>query len=246
MFGSGYPYGAWNTTSIARRPFPFGVWPLYWGDNFMDSNEVGPQLDTIRPGGHISIVPLRTTKENFTVSPDEVYYAVGDSQSLISILISYVTWCHASLSWPTRFDPTSSNTTVKLENVLMYYRASSFALASPAYNNPNSRNASYQPTGEWIPDKIKNSPFWQCLDSTTASALPVLNPPPKEFRDDIIIIVLTSLWMVALAVPALILYVIGWCCFKCRDFIWDELERTAQLSKERVERMENLEYEQYP
>ncbi|CCA73738.1 hypothetical protein PIIN_07693, partial [Serendipita indica DSM 11827] len=143
MFGSGYPYGAWNTTSIARRSFPFGVWPLYWEDDFMDSSEVGAQLDTIRPGGHISIVPLRTTKENFTISQDEVYYAVGDSQSLISILISYVTWCHASLAWPTRFDPTSPNATVKLENVLQYYRASSFALASPAYSNPNSRNASY-------------------------------------------------------------------------------------------------------
>ncbi|CAG7851160.1 SubName: Full=Uncharacterized protein {ECO:0000313/EMBL:CCA75116.1} [Serendipita indica DSM 11827] len=251
MFGSGYPYGVWNTTSIARRSFPFGVWPLYWEDDFMDSNEVGAQLDAIRPGGHISIVPLRAQKENFTISQDEVYYAVGDSQSLISILISYVTWCHASLAWPTRFDPTSPNATVKLENVLQYYRASSFALASPAYSNPNSRNASYQPTGEWIPERIKNSPFWQCLDSTTASALPIMNPPPKPPKYDILPAIMCPLWMVFLGAAGVILYVIFLVCWKMRDWAWNwgviqEEKRHQMRTRMRIRDETIFQYERYP
>ncbi|CAG7851144.1 SubName: Full=Uncharacterized protein {ECO:0000313/EMBL:CCA73740.1} [Serendipita indica DSM 11827] len=208
MFGSGYPYGAWNTTSIACRLFPFGVWPLHWGD-FMDSDEVGARLDAIRPGGHLSVVPLRATKDNLTVSPDEVYYAVGDSQSLLSILISYVTWCHASLAWPTRFDPMSPNTKVKLDNVLMYYRASSFALASPTYNNTNSRNASYQPITEWIPKAAKNSPFWHCLDSTTANALPIMNPPPRPPGYKSIPKLFAALWWILVPGAWVILVIIG-------------------------------------
>jgi hypothetical protein len=29
IFGSGYPYGNGNRTTIAGRPFPFGLWPIY-------------------------------------------------------------------------------------------------------------------------------------------------------------------------------------------------------------------------
>ncbi|KAG8762723.1 hypothetical protein FRC15_008397, partial [Serendipita sp. 397] len=87
-FGSGYPYGVGNQSTIARRPFPFGVWPLYWDQNFMDSSEYGPQYDAIRPGGFLAYAPLRTTKDHFNVTENEVYYAVGDRESLLLTMIS--------------------------------------------------------------------------------------------------------------------------------------------------------------
>ena len=247
MFGSGYPYGAWNTTSIARRSFPFGAWPLYWGD-FMDSEEVGPQRDGIRPGGHISIVPLRAKMDN---SQDEVYYAVGDSQSLLFTLISYVTWCQASPAWPTPFDPNSSNATVKPENVLQYYRASSFALASPSYNNSNSRNASYHPTGEWIPENIKTSPFWQCLDSTTASALPIMNPPPKTPKYEVFLSIMIPMWFIFAGVGLMILFGIVIICFLIREKLWNwryEKEQREELERRRRQLRDETEfqYERFP
>ncbi|KAG8761984.1 hypothetical protein FRC15_008735, partial [Serendipita sp. 397] len=126
-FGSGYPYGAGNQSTVAGRPFPFGVWPLYWDQNFMNSSEYGSQYDAIRPGGFLAYVPLRTTQPYFNVTDSEIYYAIGDQESLLFIMISYVTSCHVVPAWPSRFDPTSTNSTVKLENVIQYFRASSFA-----------------------------------------------------------------------------------------------------------------------
>ncbi|CAG7851153.1 SubName: Full=Uncharacterized protein {ECO:0000313/EMBL:CCA75196.1} [Serendipita indica DSM 11827] len=179
-FGSGYPYGKMNASIVSGRPFPFGVWPLWWADDFMGSGEVGPHVDVIRPGGHVSIVELKPDKRHWSESSDETFFAIGDSQSLLSILVSYVTWCHASRAWPMRFDPRLSNATVKLENVLRYYRASSFALASPSYRNPSARNATSRGT-TLLPGPIQSSGFWQCLDSVTANALPIMNPPPEKY-----------------------------------------------------------------
>ncbi|KAG8810950.1 hypothetical protein FRC17_002692 [Serendipita sp. 399] len=178
-FGSGYPYGATNQSTIARRHFPFGVWPLYWDQNFMDADEYGPQYDAIRPGGFLAIVPLRGTTEYFNVTDDEVYYAIGDRESLLPLMVSYVTWCHVLPAWPSRFDPKSPNATIKLENVIQYFRASSFALASPAYINTLARS-SISDTKEStpLPDVIEYSIFRKCVDGVTANALAILNKPP--------------------------------------------------------------------
>ncbi|CAG7851151.1 SubName: Full=Uncharacterized protein {ECO:0000313/EMBL:CCA75194.1} [Serendipita indica DSM 11827] len=237
-FGSGYTYGVKDTSIVSGRAFPFGTWPLYWADNFMNSTtEYGSHLDAVRPGGHLSVVSLRSTNGQIDTARDEVYYAIGDSQSLLAILVSYVTWCHADLAWPTRFDPLSPNATVKMENVLQYYRASSFALASVSFTNPQARNVSYDGTYA-IPDRIKDSPFWQCLDSTTASALPIMNPPAKGPQTGkIIAIVCPLLWLMLIAAW----YLFGMLYFGClelRDLIWNfdlrmaERKETLRLRKE--------------
>ncbi|KAG8806745.1 hypothetical protein FRC17_004831, partial [Serendipita sp. 399] len=88
-FGSGYPYGATDPLTVAGRPFPFGTWPLWWNQQFMGSDEYGPRLDAIRPGVFIVSVSLRTTKEYFNVTDDEVYYAIGDRESILPLLVSY-------------------------------------------------------------------------------------------------------------------------------------------------------------
>ncbi|KAG8818918.1 hypothetical protein FRB91_009063 [Serendipita sp. 411] len=92
VFGSGYPYGVNDPTTVARRPFPFGTWPLWWDRDFMGSSEYGPHLDAIRPGGLLVSVPLRTTTKHFDVTEGEVYYGIGDRESMLPLMISYVTW----------------------------------------------------------------------------------------------------------------------------------------------------------
>ncbi|KAG8818919.1 hypothetical protein FRB91_009062 [Serendipita sp. 411] len=178
-FGSGYSYGSGNHSTIARRPFPFGTWPLWWDQDFMESSEYGPHMDAIRPGGLLVLVPLRTTREHFNVTDEEVYYAIGDRESMLPLLISYVTWCHVVPVWPSKFDPTLSNSLVKLENVIQYFRASSFALASPAYNNRFARQSMTEGTSSPLPDLIEYSLFRRCVDDVTYHALAIMNRPPE-------------------------------------------------------------------
>ncbi|KAG8828591.1 hypothetical protein FRC18_009737 [Serendipita sp. 400] len=180
IFGSGYPYGANDSSTVAGRPFPFGTWPLWWDQDFMGSNEYGPHLDAIRPGGMLVSVPLRTTADHFNITDTEVYYAIGDKESLLLLMISYVTWCHVVPTWPSRFDPRLPNSTIRLENIIQYFRASSFAVASPEYNNtfaqlPSSNSMESNP----LPDFIEYSPFRQCINNATFHALPILNKPPS-------------------------------------------------------------------
>ncbi|KAG8804984.1 hypothetical protein FRC17_005790, partial [Serendipita sp. 399] len=180
-FGSGYPYGAGNLSTVARRSFPFGVWPLYWDQNFRDADEYGSQYDAIRPGGFIASVPLRTTTEHFNVTDDEVYYAVGDRESLLPLMVSYVTWCHVTPAWPTRFNASAANATIKLENVIQYFRASSFALASKAYNNTFARTGdSGSKESTPLPEYMEYSPFRKCVDHVAENALAIVNKIPSS------------------------------------------------------------------
>ncbi|KAG8794523.1 hypothetical protein FRC17_008283, partial [Serendipita sp. 399] len=186
-FGSGYPYGTVNRSTIARRPFPYGVWPLYWDQNFMDADEYGPKYDAFRPGGFVASVPLRTTTEHFNVTDEEVYYAIGDRESLLFLMISFVTECHVTPAWPSRFDPSSPNAPIKLENVIQYFRASSFALASPAYNNTFARTPSRFDTmknSTRLSEFMEYSPFRKCVDGVTENALAIMNPPPGRTELD--------------------------------------------------------------
>ncbi|KAG8809548.1 hypothetical protein FRC18_004501 [Serendipita sp. 400] len=220
-FGSGYPYGGGNQSTVAGRPFPFGTWPLYWDQNFMNSSEYGPQYDAIRPGGLLVYVPLRTTQDHFNVTQDEVYYAVGDRDSLLLIMISYVTWCHVIPAWPSKFDPTLPNSTIKLENVVQYYRASSFALASPTYNNtfariPNSDTKDSTP----LPDVMEYSPFRKCIDNVTKDALAIMNKPPDTRVVSILTAVFTTLWWVAGCVVIGIFVGIFYILLFIRGLLW--------------------------
>ncbi|KAG8852007.1 hypothetical protein FRB91_007102 [Serendipita sp. 411] len=220
-FGSGYPYGASNQSTIAGRPFPFGVWPLYWDQNFMNSSEYGPQYDAIRPGGFLVYAPLRTTQEHFNVTDSEVYYAIGDRESLLLTMISYVTWCHVTPAWPSKFDPTSPNSTIKLENVIQYFRASSFALASPAYNNTFARTSvSDTKDSTPLPEIMEHSPFRQCIDEVTENALAIMNRPPDTNLAVTLILVL--MWTGGLAIAALVLTTV--CTFyilrATRKWLW--------------------------
>lgn len=85
-FGSGYPYSMRDASKVSGRYFPFGTWPLWWADDFMGSDEPGPHLDAIRPGGHVSFVELKTSKTEWGESND-TFFAIGDSQSLLSTLV---------------------------------------------------------------------------------------------------------------------------------------------------------------
>ena len=183
-FGSGYPWDSDDSSTLSGRGFPFGVWPLWWGDNFMGTNEYNSTKDTIRPGGQLvtAIVQLNDTKYFTNSTRDETYYVLGDVQSVTYMMISLVTWCHTTPAWPKKFNPLAANATIRLENVIQYYRASSFALTSPLYNNTLARvrDANSQESTP-LPNSIVTSEYRKCLDGVIANALPIMNKPPFNY-----------------------------------------------------------------
>jgi hypothetical protein len=181
-YGSGYPYGGdGSSTSVAGRPFPFGVWPISWGPNYMGGGEYyGEDLDLLRPGGPVGVVRVGTKNKSRwpNVTDDEVYEMIGDKESLAFMTANLVDVCAITPQWPRKFDPTMLNST-KPENVIQYYRASSFALAFSNYNNtfalPSSNPTTTQRFDQSVPlpSLIVNSDFLHCINDTIKASLPI-------------------------------------------------------------------------
>ncbi|KAG8841047.1 hypothetical protein FRC20_005274 [Serendipita sp. 405] len=258
-FGSGYPYGVDNPSTVAGRPFPFGTWPLWWDQNFMGSGEYGPHLDAIRPGGMLAFVPLGTTTAHFNVTDTEVYYAIADKESLSLLMISYVTWCHVVPAWPSKFDPTLSNSTIRLENVIQYFRASSFAIASSKYNNTFARSPSPNLTEHTpLPTSIEYSAFRKCIDNVTFNALPILNKPPAPTPMDRFIMALIYAGVPILLACAYISGVIVFIFYEIAGYIHNKVlqklwvrqqlrkQRKAEREAHARARVAALAYECYP
>ncbi|KAG8848408.1 hypothetical protein FRB91_010821 [Serendipita sp. 411] len=259
-FGSGYPYGAGNYSLIARRPFPFGTWPLWWDEDFMGSSEYGPQMDAIRPGGLIVSVPLRTTREHFNVTDEEVYYAIGDRESMLPLLISYVTRCYIVPAWPSTFDPRMTSslsssspnpnpnpnpTTIKLENVIQYFRASSFALASPAYNNTFARQSKTEGPSSSLPDWIEYSPFRRCIDDVTYHTLAIMNKPPGQTPLDRLALAVMYVPFLFAVIVGAVFVVLTVALFELRFWLW-EILYPERMDRVRAARQTQFPYENYP
>ncbi|KAG8834083.1 hypothetical protein FRC20_007531 [Serendipita sp. 405] len=201
----------------------------------MESSEYGPQYDAIRPGGFLAYAPLRTTKDHFNVTENEVYYAVGDRESLILTMVSYVTWCHVAPAWPSKFDPTSPNSTIKLENVIQYFRASSFALASPAYNNTLARTSiSDTRDSTPLPEAMEHSPFRKCIDEVTENALAIVNKPPDHRLSSILISVFFSTGFFVIVALAYMLCAIFCILLAIRKWLWSGPLSYLSKLKERM------------
>jgi hypothetical protein len=86
------------------------------------------------------------------------------------------------LQWPTAFDPTASGA-VRPENIIQYYRSSSFAMAYPAYNNTFAiaNQSTSQPLTDStpLPSIVASSSLWSCINDTIGVALPILDAPPS-------------------------------------------------------------------
>jgi hypothetical protein len=166
-----------NNSTIAGRPFPYGVWPIYWGNNITGSDEYGLGLDPIRPGGPLVIQAIVNSKSN------ETYYHITDRDTALAMMTSFVTWCHVTPAWPTIYEPGNSTNTIGIENVIQYYRASSYALAFAGYNNSRALNSSTEASdadSDPLPDSVTNSTFRQCIDGVIANALPIIDGPSKH------------------------------------------------------------------
>jgi len=153
----------------------------------MGSDEYGPQLDTVRPGGLLVVQPVNSTDPTWdNITSEETYYIIADRDTNLAIMTSIVTWCQATPLWATIFDPETSP--VKPENVIQYYRASSFALAFKGYNNTFARQANTEAPitdSTPLPDFVEYSPFRNCVDGVIMNALPVVDAQPDDSGSDL-------------------------------------------------------------
>lgn len=211
------------------------------------SDEYGPALDGIRPGGQLVTIPVKAQGQEYTISEDEVYYIIGDRDSAVFIMISLVMSCDTSPAWPSKFDPSSLNSTLTMENVIQYYRASSFALASPLYNNSYARTNRNTESMENspIPDVIRLSEFHKCIDDKIVEALAIMNWPPNPAWDRAVtfIIAFSLSGLPILYVSyALGLWLFSWLYSSVHDYRQTRQNEDAALAA----REAAIGYEQYP
>ena len=205
-YGSGYPdwgYPVPDPATVAGRGFPYGLWPIYWAGNYAGSAEYGlATTELFRPGGELLQAPIRPTpaRWNYTTVEEETYWLIGDQSSIFSMLTNMVNWCDAEPIWPELFEPANNtigvagnntNQGVKFHpgNILQYYRASSFALAHPKYNNTyahsplNTSTSFTHDQSTPLNDVMKYSTWLKCINETVADALPILDAPPETSSD---------------------------------------------------------------
>ncbi|KAG8841264.1 hypothetical protein FRB91_005186 [Serendipita sp. 411] len=214
----------------------------------MGADEYGPQYDTIRPGGFIASVPLRTTTEHFNVTDNEVYYAVGDRESLLPLMVSYVTWCHVTPAWPSRFNASATDAPIKLENVIQYFRASSFALASPAYTNTLARTSiSDTKDSTPLPEFIEYSPFRKCVDGVTENALAIINTIPGPTHTEKFISALAFAGWAIIPIMCYLLFFVFLYLAHLRNKLQKRIYGDPELvGRARGNRQTELTYENYP
>jgi hypothetical protein len=259
-YGSGYPqwnYRVSNPESVTGRGFPYGAWPIPWAGNYAGGGEYGAaSVDILRPGGRMVQVPLKSGTSHWNISSEdeETYWLIGDRDSTVSTMASMVVWCHAQPIWPEAFDSAedavgvAGNATgqgVKFHpgNVLQYYRASTFALAHPEYNNTYAHhplNTSTQLTHDQstpLSDIVSYSPWLHCINETISKALPILDaPPPQPGLPKIAIFFIILAGLLALMFMTYLLFAI-------RN--WEKTKIRQIQQKKRAERNQRLHIEEF-
>ncbi|KIM30324.1 hypothetical protein M408DRAFT_296821 [Serendipita vermifera MAFF 305830] len=193
-YGSGYPYyqGDIRRNGVIGQPFPFGFWPIYWaGHGHSDEYGGNATVEAERPGGEqvfIQIVPTPSWTTQAIGEENRRLWMVGDRESVETILslladptISYTYGCDVRIGNPQLFSGTSPQAPFHFENVVQWYRSSSFALVYQGYNNLYALSPLNDTTRiDWsestpLPSIFKSSTFAQCINTTITAALPILD-----------------------------------------------------------------------
>jgi hypothetical protein len=184
-----------------------------------------------RPGGNTSTVPVKS----FSSSTNETYHLVGDAASVRAVLTALISNCSAqdTTGQIAVFARDASVPSVYPEQAVQYYRASSFALTLDGYNNTASLASNQPADNNTAPPAMADTPlptslnttFLQCLNTTTAFALPVVNGPHKLSHGDIAGIVIGSI------IGAILLgFGLLWCCISCGSRVsrWRQRRSTSK------------------
>ncbi|TDL21034.1 hypothetical protein BD410DRAFT_829258 [Rickenella mellea] len=183
IYGSGYPYGG-TGSYIGGRPFPYVFYPVVISpyENYYGANEIYVLNDTQRTGGELSSVIIQPANTSISNTAN-TYRLIGDLPSVNAVytaLLASSPSCGIANSTITPFKPTLNTTAPTPEQVVQYYRASSFALSLDTYNNSASSLAN-MPTNTSMP--LADTPlptdldptFLACLNSTIGESVPLVD-----------------------------------------------------------------------
>ncbi|GAA5907248.1 hypothetical protein JCM6882_008401 [Rhodosporidiobolus microsporus] len=197
--------------SVYGLGFPYGYWPLYYGHGYYGSGEYGPYSNSSRPGGALAVTSFTSPPSTGTENAPQ-YMLFGDTNSINDAWSAISSNCSAAAvygqppvavssngTFDTAPNPApfaSSNTSATLlpaldpQNVLEFYRASSFALYAffegASETNPNATEGYTRPDGVdasatyFYPSSARNTTFEQCVNETIALALPIEEGTTEE------------------------------------------------------------------
>ncbi|CAE6478806.1 unnamed protein product [Rhizoctonia solani] len=186
-YGSGYPYGSHGSTWVGGRPFPFYYWPVYIGPyEYYGASEYGPANSTDRPGGPMYAATIFSDDPKYNTS--EVYRLLGDRDSVTAVFSALRQKCSV-VGDVVAYDPSSDNsshTLPRVESIIQYYRASSFALSLDGYTNSAAAvtpAALTNNTGQLVTSLLPPTPFpgsinpmlLDCINRTVGTSLPLLD-----------------------------------------------------------------------
>ncbi|KLO06146.1 hypothetical protein SCHPADRAFT_946334 [Schizopora paradoxa] len=200
-FGSGYPYGG-SGYYLSSRPFPYGFYPIFIQEGYYGDDEYSDSNSTDRPGGNLVAAIVQPSYNTSSVT----YRIVGDNSSISAVYAALVANCSVANSSNCiyAFTP-SSNSNASMwplpEQVIQWYRASSFALSLDGYNNtaalasnqpPSNSSTDYTRLPDTpLPDGL-NTTFLSCVNYTVGESVPLLDGPTHLSALDIVQIVIWS------------------------------------------------------
>ncbi|TFK46613.1 hypothetical protein OE88DRAFT_1739236 [Heliocybe sulcata] len=183
-YGSGYPYGS-HGPYVSDRPFPYVFWPIPIEPGYYGSDEYDDRNGTARPGGHIATA---TIVGNGFPGTTDIYRIIGDQLSVNAVMDALVTNCTVKNATLESFDP-RVYAYPRPEQIVQWYRASSFGLGLDSYNNtaalPSnmpSSNTSALPSldsATRLPSGL-NMTFLACINTTIAASVPLVDASGKK------------------------------------------------------------------
>ncbi|KAL5529661.1 hypothetical protein ACEPAG_5646 [Sanghuangporus baumii] len=209
-FGSGYPYGGYGYY-VDYRPFPYYFYPVPCSYNYYGGDEYLNAAD--RPGGNLVTALVKPSYNTSSVT----YRLVGDNSSVVAVFDALVANCSVANSSSAFSTFTPSNTVWPLpEQVVQYYRASSFALSLDGYNNtaalpanaPASNNSKPVEMADTSLPSGLNMTFLSCVNNTIGASVPLVETPKRGLSSGLIASI------VGASISGLFVLVIAFCCLR--------------------------------
>lgn len=193
-FGSGYPYYVNDprTRGVYGNPFPFGFWPIYWlGYGYSDEYGRNTSVADQRPGGNLSMVKLApvpgsdSNNASAIMGLNETYWMIGDQQTVSTVLsllvdtIQHTYGCAVSNSTILPFNSSDPQLPFRVQNVMQWYRSSSYAFVYTGYNNtyataPLNETTSLNESTP-LPAAQLSSTFVHCINTTIIASVAILD-----------------------------------------------------------------------
>ncbi|KAG8926708.1 hypothetical protein FRC02_008723 [Tulasnella sp. 418] len=192
-YGSGYPYGLAGAY-VAYRPFPFGFWPIvYTPYPYYGNDEYGPHYNETRPGGKMHQAQITSNAwggnskrhlQGRQANPNATapYTILADYESVQAVLDAVAQNCSASVTSPTplNFDDPNS---IQPQQMLQFYRASSFGLALNSYNNSANLVSNQPASNDSQVTDVQDTPlpvgtdlnFLACINATIGESVPIMD-----------------------------------------------------------------------